>query len=425
MRLDTILIEDHLATDQQIEEAREYQKKYGGRLETHLYRFGYADEAALLKALSRQFNNPSVALVNRRIPSEILDMLKPEIAFTYIVLPFDFDPVHNRLLIACEKPPSAQLTDELASMYPDKKFEFYLSIGSVLKAAIINFYRASLTLPHSANDPTPVKIECNEILCRKVSDRIDRHSRLLICNDNHTDISHLERSFNDNNYESKQANSISELADIYEHFRPNILLLIKNGTMEDVTDLLGSIISRGVSIEQIPAVLLTDRHLVESMMHTLNAGIEDVVAVDASDIIILKLNRIRTRLDAERKRRLSVIQDLGTHGTLEDMNVIDIIQAMGPSEKTARISITGSGKHLTMFLDRGNIIYAECEDKIGPDAVYLAIPWDKGIWSVDPIGPEELPEPNNFQSNESILLEGCYQLDEANRDNQFECNFLE
>lgn len=195
--------------------------------------------------------------------------------------------------------------------------------------------------------------------------------------------------------------------------------------MEDVTDLLGSIISRGVSIEQIPAVLLTDRHLVESMMHTLNAGIEDVVAVDASDIIILKLNRIRTRLDAERKRRLSVIQDLGTHGTLEDMNVIDIIQAMGPSEKTARISITGSGKHLTMFLDRGNIIYAECEDKIGPDAVYLAIPWDKGIWSVDPIGPEELPEPNNFQSNESILLEGCYQLDEANRDNQFECNFLE
>lgn len=425
MRLDTILIEDNLATDQQIEEAREYQKKYGGRLETHLYRLGYADEAALLKALSRQFNCPSVALANRRIPSEILNMLKPGIAFTYIILPFDFDPAHNKLLIACEKPPSAQLTDELSSMYPDKKFEFYLALGSVLKTAIINFYRTSLNSHTTEDNQAPSDTAQIVFAGRNVSNKIDKHSRLLICNDNHTDISHLERSFNDNNYESRQANSISELADIYEHFRPNILILIKNGNMEDVTDLLGSIISRGVSIEQVPTLLLTDGYLVESMMHTLNAGIEDVVAVDASDIIILKLNRIRSRLDVERKRRLSVIQDLGTHGTLEDMNVIDIIQAMGPSEKTARISITGCGKHLTMFLDRGNIIYAECEDKIGPDAVYLAIPWDKGIWSVDPIGPEELPEPNNFQSNESILLEGCYQLDEANRDNQFECDFLE
>ncbi|MEW5924692.1 MAG: DUF4388 domain-containing protein [Candidatus Zixiibacteriota bacterium] len=425
MRLDTILIDDQLVLEQQVEEAREYQTKYGGRLETHLYRFGYADEAILLKALSRQFNCPGVTLVNRRIADEILNMLMPEIALTYIILPFDFDPAHKKLMIACERPPETQLTDKLSSMYPEKKFEFYLALGPVLKTAIINFYRSSLASQISETGPDQTNIARGEECGHDASKKLDKHSRLLICNDNHMDIAHLEHSLNDNNFEYKQAYSISEFADIYEQFRPNILLLIKNGNAADITEHLGGIISRGVSIEQIPTLLLTDRQMVDSMMHTLNTGIEDVIAMDARDTIILKLNRLRTRLDIERKRRLSVIQDLGTHGTLEDMNVIDIIQAMGPSEKTARISITGCGKHLTIFLDRGNIIYAECEDKTGPEAVYLAIPWDRGIWSVDPIGPEELPEPNNFQSNESILLEGCYQLDEANRDNQFECNFLE
>ncbi|PKK83181.1 MAG: hypothetical protein CVT49_09720 [candidate division Zixibacteria bacterium HGW-Zixibacteria-1] len=425
MRLDRILIDEQLVTDQQIEEALEYQKRYGGRLETHLFRFGYADEAALLKALSRQFNCRSVSLGFRRIPENIPNMIPAEFAFTYIILPFDYDPVGNRLMLACEKPPDAQLSEKLAALYPDKNFDFYIALGPALKAAIINCYRNSLAIPTPGKDTRMAEISDMGQADPMPSEKHDKHTRLLICNDNHRDIASLEQSIKEHRFDCTQAYSISEFVEKHEQLRPQIIILIKCGTVRDVTELVGGIISRGVSIDQTPSLLLSEEHLIDSLMHTLNIGIEDVVALDTPQTIVLKLNRIRARLEIEKKRRLSVIQDLGTHGTLEDMNVIDIIQAMGPSEKTARISITGSGSHLTMFLDRGNIIYAECEDKTGAEAVYLAIPWDKGIWSVDPIGPEELPEPNNFQSNESILLEGCYLLDESNRDSQFECDFLQ
>ncbi|MDH4158052.1 MAG: DUF4388 domain-containing protein, partial [candidate division Zixibacteria bacterium] len=119
--------------------------------------------------------------------------------------------------------------------------------------------------------------------------------------------------------------------------------------------------------------------------------------------------------EAAARQRRSVIEDLGTHGSLEDMNVIDLLQALGPSEKTARISISASGKQLTIFLNRGNIIYAECDGISGADAIYQGIPWKRGIWSIDPVSPNCLPEPNNYRSNDSILLQGCCLLDEQSQ----------
>jgi hypothetical protein len=117
------------------------------------------------------------------------------------------------------------------------------------------------------------------------------------------------------------------------------------------------------------------------------------------------------------------MKSLGTHGTLEDMNLIDLLQALGPSFKTARISVTAEGKQLTVFLDKGKMIHAECDGIVGPDAIYEAIPWTRGIWSVDPIEPAELPEPNTFSSNESILLEGCRRMDDKNHSDENDVAF--
>ena len=91
MRLDDILIKEQIADKSQIDEALEYQKRYGGRLESHLFRFGYIDEGGLLKALSRQFNCKSVSLTGREIPENILKLIPPEIAFRNIILPFDYE----------------------------------------------------------------------------------------------------------------------------------------------------------------------------------------------------------------------------------------------------------------------------------------------------------------------------------------------
>ena len=49
---------------------------------------------------------------------------------------------------------------------------------------------------------------------------------------------------------------------------------------------------------------------------------------------------------------------------------------------------------------------------MGAEAVYCALAWKRGVWSLEPITPEDLPEPNVDQPNEAILLEGCRRLDE-------------
>jgi hypothetical protein len=98
------------------------------------------------------------------------------------------------------------------------------------------------------------------------------------------------------------------------------------------------------------------------------------------------------------------------------MNVIDLLQAMGPTGKTARLSVTGQGQQLTIYLKEGQITYAECEDVVGAEAVYCALGWRKGVWSLESVAPEDIPDPNVSHTNEGILLEGCRRLDESIRD---------
>jgi hypothetical protein len=151
----------------------------------------------------------------------------------------------------------------------------------------------------------------------------------------------------------------------------------------------------------------------DDVSELLKAGFEDVFSSNnVLDLLMIKLSRLRERLNSERAQRMEIMQTLGTHGSLTDMNVIDLLQAMGSTGKTARISVSAHGQQLTVYLERGRIVYAECDDIHGPEAVYCALGWRRGVWSVDPVTPEELPEPNNNLTNEAVLLDGCRRLDE-------------
>ena len=52
------------------------------------------------------------------------------------------------------------------------------------------------------------------------------------------------------------------------------------------------------------------------------------------------------------------------------------------------------------------------DDLRGSEAIYDGLSWAAGSWTIEPIAPDELPEPNVTDSNESILMEGCRLLDE-------------
>ena len=80
------------------------------------------------------------------------------------------------------------------------------------------------------------------------------------------------------------------------------------------------------------------------------------------------------------------------------MNLIDLLQALGPSRKTARITVTSGDNELdrmTLYLNQGVIVFAEYADKKGAGAVYETLGWTDGRWRVEPVSESSLPAPNN------------------------------
>jgi hypothetical protein len=95
------------------------------------------------------------------------------------------------------------------------------------------------------------------------------------------------------------------------------------------------------------------------------------------------------------------------------MNLVDLLEAMRANRRPVQISLTGNGNHLTVIIDQGKVVLAECEGHRGIEAVIQGLGWKRGIWSIDPIIPEQIPKTSLNEPVDSILLEACVQLDNS------------
>ena len=67
-RLDEILLQQGDVSEAQVKIALKHQKIYGGKFGSHLMHHGFIDEAALVKALSRQLGCDGVVLSELELP---------------------------------------------------------------------------------------------------------------------------------------------------------------------------------------------------------------------------------------------------------------------------------------------------------------------------------------------------------------------
>jgi len=209
---------------------------------------------------------------------------------------------------------------------------------------------------------------------------------------------------------------VSEVVHLCQRREPDILILATHAKPDETRRLIADLISGGVALSKIPVFVLTDEDSVPRLTALLDQGIEDVLPLGKNpDLLVSKLHRARARLsaiqgpDSERGGVAS-----GAQGRLADMNLIDLLQALGPGLKTARITVKNdcdSGS-LTIYLSGGKIIFADFNESRGPEAIYEGLGWGAGSWTVEPVASGGLPEPNVEDSNESILMEGCRRLDE-------------
>jgi len=199
--------------------------------------------------------------------------------------------------------------------------------------------------------------------------------------------------------------------------RPQVLLICNDGADQDIEKLILQIAFHGVPLDQIPTILFVDQRELLAAMRFITHGILDVIPTTADDnAVVAKLTRIKK--DAEEKigYRQSIIQELGTHGSLGDMNLVDLLEASRGNCRPLQISVSAEGHQLTVVTTNGVINFAECDNgKCGIEAIQQGIGWRRGIWNIDPIDSGAMPAPNVNKGIDSVLLEACVNYDSALR----------
>ena len=215
--------------------------------------------------------------------------------------------------------------------------------------------------------------------------------------------------------------SLESFTEMYGRSEPDVLLVISTLKPMAVTELIDKVGKLKVAEAKPPIFLLAKEYDTAQLTATLGSSVEDIISIDNNlDILVAKLRKIVEVLNVKPQKIADSEVSRGATGSLRNMSLIDLLQAMGPGQKTARITVTQHGQNhmMELYLDRGKIIYAMLGNIIGAQAVYEAMAWSDGVWDIEPIDTADLPKPNNTLSNESILMEGCRLLDEKNRSGQ-------
>lgn len=217
-----------------------------------------------------------------------------------------------------------------------------------------------------------------------------------------------------NGFKVEGSGSIEECVAAAERAMPQTLIIRNTTPSLDLNELLLSLALQGIRFDSLPTLLLINQNDLAEAQALLRHGIEDILPANISEgALVTKLKRIKERTEDRNRLRLAVLQDLGTHGSLEDMDLVDLLEAMRGNRRPVQISLTASGNHLTVIVDQGKVVLAECGGHRGIAAVMQGLSWKRGIWSIDPIIPEQLPKTSLNEPVDSILLEACVQLDNS------------
>jgi DNA-binding response OmpR family regulator len=249
---------------------------------------------------------------------------------------------------------------------------------------------------------------------------IEKFSQVLIFSDQPASLYPMELCLKNEGFRPITETSPARLTTLYERNKPDILILCLHKKADKIIRFIDALKSKGIDIKSMPTLVLAEADETAKLTVLLERGVEDVITIDSNfDMFVAKLKKIQQQI-LEKTRKLGEFDGnaSGAMGRLANMNLIDLLQAMGPSRKTVRISVI-SASDLTntfdLYLDNGVIRYAVWNDLVGAEAVYEALSWDDGAWTIEPMNADEMPEPNNDLPNEMILMEGCRLLDEKTR----------
>ncbi len=138
-QLGRILIKMGRIRRAEVHEALEIQKQRRGPIGQILVELGHITEEDLNLALGAQVGMEYVDLNAIDIPKEVINLVPAQMANTYQVCPFDYDPARHRISLALASPDNFQATDDLKTLL-GLEVKAAIATPDALRAAIARCY---------------------------------------------------------------------------------------------------------------------------------------------------------------------------------------------------------------------------------------------------------------------------------------------
>ena len=214
----------------------------------------------------------------------------------------------------------------------------------------------------------------------------------------------------------------SDFMELVRRSEPEMAIMLLHGDRNRIYAVIDQLTGSGMDLAKTPTFLLVQGTATHELTDLMDQGIEDILGLDVNlDLLITKMRKLQGMIQQRKTLSTQALRQSGASGQLTDMNLIDLLQALGPGQKTVRIDVKPADSEvneLVIYLNTGQITHAKCGELTGAKAVYEGLAIAEGFWQVTPLTPEQLPTPNNSEPNESILMEGCRLIDERLRAGQ-------
>lgn len=157
-------------------------------------------------------------------------------------------------------------------------------------------------------------------------------------------------------------------------------------------------------LKHIPVVFHADADD-QRIKQALELGAEDWISKPHNfEILAIKLFRIM-----ERQSGQSCHNDDGVQGNIRDLGVIELVQVLSSSNRSAVISIDHGAHKGELYVQGGQVIHAVLSELTGDLAAVEIMLWEDGHFLITPL--KSAPMPTVTMSTDSLVLEACLQKD--------------
>ena len=216
-------------------------------------------------------------------------------------------------------------------------------------------------------------------------------------------VAHLRQD----GYSIVEVKDLPEARHLYERRQPDAMVI-------HYDDFPGQAMRFSRFVRQDSSTLLyalTAQNKPTLIMTLLDAGFDDVFVPPFN--YALMSARMTKSLVAREQQGRGAQEQAGFRGTFRELPFVDLMQALGLSQRSCEIRLEGNnGNRARVYMRDGQMVFAEYGELAGVEAVYAVIRWrEQGAFRIGPV--TEYPAENISLPNDFVLMEGCRLLDEG------------